>query len=265
MAGRFNQLGFEVIPTFSGKEGFKVATSRSNVMLVAVHVNVARFPLSQTIANLRADARSAAIPIIVYGPESVRAEVQGALTRYPVMEYLDDSVTTVPRVQAEVGPFLNRALALAPTPEQHSQRVADAVGWLAYIASGNRTDVFDLQNAQSALIRLSTDRALYADAMTALQALPTPAVQRNFEQIAVSELLDPAVRLAAVHHLAAHIQRRGLLLSSAEVAEVESAWKTAKSPEMTTALAAVIGSLQPNARRVGMRLQSVPFPSRPTP
>ncbi len=62
MAGLLNQIGFETVTASTGREGFEMAVRRSNVVLVAVQVNVIRWPLSQTISNLRADARSAQNP-----------------------------------------------------------------------------------------------------------------------------------------------------------------------------------------------------------
>jgi hypothetical protein len=131
---------------------------------------------------------------------------------------------------------------------------------LASIANGNRTKVFNLDGVESALMLISTDRSVYANALAALAAIPTRTVQQHFEQLAVSERLDPAIREAAARYLAAHIQHHGLLLTAAQVAELESAWRSAQSPEMGTALAAVVGSLKPNAKRVSSRFQRVPAP-----
>jgi HEAT repeat protein len=259
MAGLLNQIGFETATAATGRQGFEMTVGRSNVVLVAVQANVIRWPLSQTVSNLRADARSAQIPLIVYGPESVRADIRGLLAHYPPVEYLVESATPQ-NVEVQVGGFLKRALALAAPPVNRAERIVDATSWLASIANGNRTKVFNLDGAESALMVISTDRSVYANALAALAAIPTGTVQRHFEQLAVSERLDPAIREAAARYLAAHIQRHGLLLSAAQVAELESAWRSAQSPEMGTALSAVVGSLKPNAKRVGSRFQRVPAP-----
>jgi hypothetical protein len=257
MAGLFTQIGFEAVTASTGREGFETAVQRSNVVLVAVNANVIRWPLSQTVSNLRADARSAQIPIVIYGPESVRSQIKGLLTHYPQVEYMEDAVTSR-NVELQVGGFLKRALALAAPPANRVERVLDATSWLASIANGNRTNVFNLDSAETALMVISTDRTVFANALAALAAIPTGTVQRHFEQLAVSERLDAVLREAAARQLAAHIQRHGLLLSAAQAAEVEAAWRSAQTPELATALAAVVGSLKPNAKRVGTRFQRVP-------
>ena len=140
-AGLLTRIGFEAVTAFTGREGFELAADRANVVLVAVHANVIRWPLSQTISNLRADARTAQIPIVIYGPESVRQQVAGALTHYPLIDYLSESSTEA-HVESQVGPFLKRALALAETPANREQKIAEATAWLAEIARSNRTDIF---------------------------------------------------------------------------------------------------------------------------
>jgi HEAT repeat protein len=259
MAGLLNQIGFETATAATGRQGFELTVGRSNVVLVAVQANVIRWPLSQTVSNLRADARSAQIPLLIYGPESVRADIRGLLAHYPPVEYLVESATPQ-NVEVQVGGFLKRALALAAPPVNRAERIVDATSWLASIANGNRTKVFNLDGVESALMLISTDRSVYANALAALAAIPTRTVQQHFEQLAVSERLDPAIREAAARYLAAHIQHHGLLLTAAQVAELESAWRSAQSPEMGTALAAVVGSLKPNAKRVSSRFQRVPAP-----
>jgi HEAT repeat protein len=263
-AGLLMRIGFEAVTAFTGREGFELAADRANVVLVAVHANVIRWPLSQTISNLRADARTAQIPIVIYGPESVRQQVAGALTHYPLVDYLAESSTEA-RVESQVGPFLKRALALAETPANREQRIADATAWLAQIARSNRTDIFPLDLAESPLMALSTDRPTSANAMAALAAIPRGEVQRHFAQLASTDRFEPAIRLGAAHELTAHIQHFGLLLSRSDVAQLEAAWHDASSPELATALSATVGMLKPDPKRVAIRLQNIAVPATPTP
>jgi hypothetical protein len=257
-------MGFETLPAFTGRTGFDLAAERANVVLVAVHANVARWPLSQTLSNLRADARTAQIPIVIYGPDSVRQQVAGALTHYPQIEYLVESATAA-NVESQISPFLKRALSLAETPASREHRVADATQWLAYIARSNRTNIFPLDPAENALMAISADPSVSSNALEALSAIPEREPQRQFEQLASRETLDPAIRINAAHHLAAHIQRFGLLLSPGDVSQLEAAWRDATDPEVSAALAGVVGTLKPNAKRVATRLRQIGVPARAVP
>ncbi len=260
MSGLLTQIGFEVMTSFTGREGFELAADQANVVLVAVQVNVIRWPLSQTISNLRADARTAQIPIVMYGPESVRQQVAGALTHYQQIDYVAES-STAARIESQVGPFLKHALALAATPASREQRIAEATAWLAQIARTNRTNIFPLDVAENSLMSLSTDRTTSANAMTALAAIPRGDVQRHFAQVASTDRFDSAIRLDAAHQLAAHIQRFGLLLSRSEVNQLEAAWHDAPSPELATALSVAVGTLKPNPKRVANRLERIAAPT----
>jgi HEAT repeat protein len=263
-AGLLTQIGFEAVTAFTGREGFEIAAERANVVLVAVQVNVVRFPLSQTVSNLRADARTAQIPIAIYGSESVRQHVAGILTRYPNVEYFVESVTA-PNVEAQLGPFLKRALAMAETPANREQRIADATYWLAQIARTNRTNIFPLEPAENALMAISTDRAVSSNALAALSAIPRGEVQRHLAQLASTERIDPAIRIDAAHLLAAHVQRHGLLLPRSEVTQLEAAWHEASTPEVATALSGAVGTLKPNPKRVATQLQQLAVPTAPVP
>jgi len=169
--------------------------------------------------------------------------------------------TTPQAIELQAGILLKRAMAMAAPPANRAERLADATSWFAAIAKGNQTKVFNFDSAEGALMAVSTDRAYYSNALVALAAIPTGAVQRHFEQLAISERIDPAIRELAARELAAHIQRHGLLLQSSQVAELESAWRSAQSPELATALAAAVGALKPNAKRVGDRFQRATIPN----
>jgi HEAT repeat protein len=264
MAGLLNQIGFETIATSTGREGFELAVRQSNVVLVAVQANAIRWPLSQIVANLRADARSAQIPILVFGPEAVRYQIRGLLSHYPPIQFMVESATPQ-NIEVQVGGYLKQALALAAPPANRVERVTEATSWLASIARENRTRVFNLDIAESALMLVSTDRANYANALAALSAIPTANVQQHFEQLAIGQRLDPAIREMAARYLVAHIEHHGLLLTAAQVKQLETAWRAAPSPEMESALAAVVGALKPNARRVSSRFQELTSPARQTP
>jgi DNA-directed RNA polymerase specialized sigma24 family protein len=160
---------------------------------------------------------------------------------------------------------LKRALALAATPANREQRIAEATAWLAQIARSNRTDIFPLDLAENPLMSLSTDRLTSGNALAALAAIPRGDVQRHFAQLASTDRFDSAIRLDAAHQLAAHIQRFGLLLSRSEVAQLEAAWHDASSPELATALSVAVGTLKPNAKRVADRLGHIALPAAPTP
>jgi hypothetical protein len=213
---------------------------------------------------LRADARSAQIPILVFGPEAVRYQIRGLLGHYSPIQFMVESATPQ-NVEVQVGGYLKQAMALAAPPANRVERVADATTWLASIAKENRTKIFNLDIAEAGLMLVSTDRTNFANALAALSAIPSANVQQHFEQLAIGQRLDPPIREAAARYLVTHIEHHGLLLTAAQVSQLEAAWRAAPTPELETALAAVVGSLKPNARRVSSRFEQLAPPSRQIP
>jgi len=246
----------------TGRDAFRTASERTDIELIALHMNVARWPLSQTIANLRADARTASIPIVIYGPQEMRGRLNALLRRDERLGWLPDS-QTAENLSGNLKRFLDQAQGPQLTAEERAQQRATAAYWLAHIANRNRNRVFDIRPVQGALFTASNDVHLVDNALTALASVPTAATQNRFHELAVEATREPAVRESAAIQLAFHIQRFGLLLNNAKVAQLHNAWQTADSPQVATALASVIGSLKPNPQLVDQRLRNFPLRRSP--
>lgn len=67
----------------TGVSGFRAAASQLHCDLLLVHTNCVQWSLSQTIANLRADARTATTPIVIYGPSRFESATEALRKRYP--------------------------------------------------------------------------------------------------------------------------------------------------------------------------------------
>jgi hypothetical protein len=236
-----------------------------DIELIALDANVARWGLSQTVANLRADARTVAIPILVYGPESARASVASLDRRYGRIAFVMESATTE-NFAEQVRPFLRNLKTPAFTPEQRARQMESAAAWFAHLADSRRTNLFKIERAEELLFQALNDPALASNALLALGAIPTVTTQERLHDVAINTNQEPPLREAASWQLAYHIQRFGLLLSAEQVSQVDAARQAAANePPLAAALASVIGSLKPNARKVDENLQAFPLPTQPVP
>ncbi|MCH7687241.1 MAG: hypothetical protein IH899_11265, partial [Planctomycetes bacterium] len=93
-AALLNEVGYDALPVSTGRDAFRVASERGDVELILLNVNTARWGLSQTIANLRADARTAAIPIAIFGPQQTKDRVQRLVDTFPAVIFLEDFSTS---------------------------------------------------------------------------------------------------------------------------------------------------------------------------
>ena len=262
VAGFMNDLGYDSGIALTGMEGFRSVAERNDVELIAVHVGVVEWGLNQTIANLKADARTAGIPIVIYGSQMLRAKLEPLAARYPQVAYIIESSSSGD-FASQVRPFREKFSSPALTPEQrHEQRLAAAY-WLSHIASGSRTRVFNVQPAEETLVAVTSDPELAISALVTLAAIPTVTAQQTMFEVAVNRNQTADIREVAALQLAFHVQKHGLLLAAQAVDDIHASWRAATDPRVSTALAGVIGSLQPNPTLVGDRLRA--FPPRVTP
>lgn len=254
IAGQLEDMGYKTTPVPTGQDAFRAAAHSGDVELILLHVNCIRWGLSQTVANLRADARTAALPIAVYGPESVRPSLATVLHDDPLTTYVVEATAT-DYLSRQLRPFLKEHQSPPLTSQQRSERRKAAAFWLAHIAHGRRTDLFNLLPAEDALIAAVQNPDTADNVLLALSVIPTQAVQQQLQETAVNKTQSADVRELAALHLAFHIRRFGLLLSDRQVGEIRASWQAASEPALSTALAAVIGSLKPNETKVGARLR----------
>lgn len=264
IAAVLNQLGYESRPVQTGRAGFQLAAERGDVELVAIHANTINWELTPTIANFRADSRTAGLPIAVYGETAANGRLENLLSSYENITYV--AATTDPQaLSGQLRPFLQSLDSAGATRQERAQRRSAAADWLAYIVQANRQDLFPLASAEEALFSAVPDPSLASAALFTLAAIPTRTAQERLQEIASNQSLPAEIREMAAMQLAYHIQRFSLLLSDRQIVELKTVWTTTTDPGLKTALASVMGVLKPSPKQVSQRLQEFPLPTRPAP
>ncbi len=212
-----------------------------------MHLNAVKWELSQTVANLRADARTARTPIAIYGPVGMEDRVKHLTETYPLVSYVEESNNALDMMK-QMRPLLAQVTPPRLTDQQRQEQRKAAAMWLEHIASGQRTDIFDLAPAEMALADNVNDPELGRSCLVALGAISTPSAQQRLLDTAVSDSVDPQIRLTATRQLAFHIQKFGLLVSNDDVGRVKAFAAVETDPTATSALTAVLGSLKPDAK-----------------
>ncbi|GAB4141287.1 MAG: hypothetical protein Tsb009_11030 [Planctomycetaceae bacterium] len=263
LAGFLGDMGYAPFISQTGRDGFRVASARSDIDLVIMQLNTIRWPLSQTLANFRADARTSRIPIAIYGPADMRHRVITQLEKYPRLTYVVESNSSG-ELSEQLNAFLKTVKSEPLTAKQRAEQKAAAAYWLAQIASGHRSKLYDLRPAEKALIGALNDPALAENAALALGVIPSKPAQIAIQELALNPRFNARIRETATLQLAYHIQKFGLLMEDKHVLQVKQALAAAgNTPELATALASVMGSLKPNAKRVGSHLLKLPLPKPP--
>lgn len=258
-SGFLADAGYEGMVAVTGREGFEQAASTAGVDVIVVHVNCLRWDLTQTLSNIRADSRTAAIPIVVYGPEATRDQVARLVARSSPATYVSESASSADFIH-QYRPFAQGLKSPAMSARERNQQMVAASYWLATLASARGSRIFDVTQAENELSLVAESPDAGPNAIIALGSISSGTAQRRLSALALNPQMDVGLREAAASQLGYHIQRFGLLLTKDEVAAVHSGWVEAQTPSIKSALAGVIGTLRPNATLVGERLQQFPTP-----
>jgi HEAT repeat protein len=262
-AGYLGDVGYEAIVTTTGRDGFERSANSAGVEVIVVHANCIRWDLTQTLANFRADARTAALPIVIYGTEENRSSLVRLVNRSKPALFIAESSTASDFVR-HFKPFAMAWKSPALSDQERAQQKGAAAYWLSSLATTRGNQVFDVTAAEKELLLVAEDQDVGTNALTALSGIATGASQRRMASIAVNSQLEPALRQVAASQLAFHIQRYGLLLTKDDVIGVNAAWVATENPVVKSALAGVMGVLRPNATLVGERLRQFPSPTGKT-
>jgi len=254
VAGFLNELGYTPHVEETGREGFQFALDNADVELVFIHPGVVRWPLSETIANFRADSRTGSLPLILYGPNEMAGKMKRYTDNNPLFTYFTASASTE-GLQLQLSEFLQTLKSPPLGEDQRAYQAEVASYWLAHIAEGQRTKIYNLNLAENALLVSADNPALAENCLLALGSIGTRGSQAKMAELLLNLGLDNRLRVTAAGQLAYHIQRHGLVLDDTQLADIQQLWKAPGDPALSTAVGAVIGSLRPNARLVGERLQ----------
>ena len=262
IVGLLGELQYQATAVSTGREGFRLAASRADTDLVMVDANAIRWGLTETVANFQADARTAGIPILVYGPESVGAKIRRSIAKKPSIRFVSEPISSR-ELGAQLQPFLNSLQSPPATPSERQAQADSAAFWLAYIAQGQREKIFDLTPVESAILPALENPRLTSNALIALGAIPTRRSQRHLADAVLDQHMELEMRKLAAIQLASHIQRHSLLLPDEAIRDLQTAWSSETNPGFHAALGGIIGSLKPNAELVGTRLRDYGRPPAP--
>jgi HEAT repeat protein len=269
IAGFLQQLGYDPVLASTGDEGFKAASRSADTELVIldIHMILGNWRLHDTIANLRADARTAGLPIYVVGPLARQTDLAGLMfERFPGVKFL---------VTPSDAQNLDRQLGFGgsrPQPistEERTGYAREAASLLAQVASHPHSPFEpDLARIEPELALALNSPETSLSASAALSDVPDPEAQRGL----ADTLIDPGkpieLRTSVAARLSKSIQRFGPLVTAEQERQLLSAYEQEADPTLRTALAAVIGALRPKSTTTGARLRSLdanPRPENPAP
>ncbi len=251
VAGLLSDLGYSARTATTGRDGFRIAAESGDVTLIAVNANTVRWALTETVANLRADSRTAGIPIVIYGPDYVRPRIANLLDQFAHITFMEEPAEGGEPAQKFVTlslkPFIE-SVAPGLTEAELIARKSVAAGWFGQLSGPRRTSPLDLSPALDALIEAVRDEAVATQCITGLGAIPTARVQKELYAAAIDETMPEQTRAAAMNELTFHIQRHGVMLGASEQVDLVRLADAVAATPLSTSAAALAGVLGPDAR-----------------
>lgn len=242
VGGFLSAMGLNPVLVRTGREGFEIAASRTGIEVVIIHANCVRWDLSQTLANFRADARTAALPIAVLGEEALRGKLGRRIANSQPATFITDSPTAID-FEGQLRPWLARMDRQPLTDAERAEQKQLAAYWLARLATGPGHRAYDISPVEAEISRIAEEEPLSVNALIALAAIPSAAAQNRLVEIAARPLADVSLRLSAASLFTQHVQRFGLLADSRLVRQLEDALSKTTDPELNAALRTALGSI----------------------
>ncbi len=217
IAGHFSQLGFEADTATTGRQAILMALESPDYAFAILSDALDKPPFSDIVQQLRKDPRTAALPIGIAAREVNRQRADWLAAR-------DDRTLVFPLpLELESAAFETRRLLSVAGRSQMSQAerlrqagfALDALG--QYAEREDKYPFYDLFRQQEQISAAVTTAELTGQAARVLGFLGTPAAQKRLVVIASDPTRPIADRRIAADAFKIAIQRRGLLLTRADV------------------------------------------------
>lgn len=259
LAGMLISLGYDSELELSGAKGFIAATETSDVELILISIDLfgSGWNLNDTLANLEADSRTAALPVFIYGPLNVRYTRPNLDHDYPRIKFL---------VQPTDAATLQRQLNGLPSPLTEAERTTygrEAAVLLAQIATQQRNGPLtaDLTAAELPLALALSNTETAMPAAATLGEVPDPDAQRSL----LALILDPS-RSAAIHkqtalQLVRSIQRFGPLVTADQEARLMTSLREETDPEARANLITIVRALRPRVSATSAKKPAIVVPA----
>jgi len=240
-AGFLINLGYDSELEMTGSRGFSAATETADVELILIGYDLFgdRWNLNDTLTNLKADSRTAAIPVFVYGPLDLATKRPNLARNYPGLRFL---------VQPGGAGLLEQQLKGLPpslSPAERAGYAREAAALLARIATQRKGPLTaDLAAVEPALAVALRSLETGSSAAATLGEVPVPDAQRSLADVALDPSQAPAPRSQAAARLLRSIQRFGPLISAGQEARLSRTLLGEGDTEVRAGLQNVLSALK---------------------
>jgi HEAT repeat protein len=258
VAGYLREAGYDSHVTPTGAQGFAEAALSADIELIAIDPNFINDPwkLADLLGNLKADARTAGIPVVLVGPINLERDIAKRLESFPNVRFLiSPSETTLLKIQLD---RIYASLKVRPmTPPERAEYAKKAANLLAEVARRPRSPFEnDLLTAEPSLAIALNGPVAPIEAATALGDIPGTDAQRSLADVALDPSKDEPIREAVARELSRNIRRFGPKLDRYQEKRLVDELAQETDPKLRDSLAAIVGSLKAKPDASATRLST---------
>jgi hypothetical protein len=260
LAGSLRTMGYETVLETSGDQGFQAATETADVELIMLSHTLSQgaWKLTDLLTNLKNDARTADLPVFIYGPLNLDITRPYLRASFPKVKFL------VQPVDARTLAGLLGQQQVKLSDAERSRYAREASELLARIAAQPKSpfarDLAAVEPAFAMALSLP-DTALPASA--ALGDIPIADAQRSLADAALDPSRPIDLRRSCLAGLARSIKRFGPLVSADQETRIAEEARTEADPEIQSGVKTVLAVLReksPKERRTIQRTRSTGTP-----
>jgi CheY-like chemotaxis protein len=268
VAQTIQQAGFEPVLVHTGRAALQRLAEAADIDVLLIDAAVADPQLPYLLAQLRSDVDAGLLPLFVTtSPDRVQS-LERLAERYRNVWILSVAAGTEELKQA----FTSRISEVMGKPlsaVERKDQAAKAMEWLTRLARGELKG-YDIRPATRTILQALRSKELGNLAVEAAGRLTGREAQRELAGLVLDQGQPAALRSAAAIELCRQIQQNGLVLTDVQVKSLQKLFETTDDAKLKGNVALVIGSLHPDGRVTGERLQRyrptfAPQPTPPTP
>ncbi len=262
VAAAVKQAGFEPVVVSTGREALRRLSQAADIDALLIDAAVPDPMLPHLLAQLRADIDTGLLPLLVLAPGEQVERVQRLAERYRHV-WVVPATTSPSALKQLLSERITDAAGRPLSEAERKDRVREAFLWLARLARGE-VPGYDVRPAQDAILRALGSDELAVTAIEITGRLPGRVPQRELAALVLDGSRPAKLRAAAAVELSRHLQQHGVALTNDQIAGLNTVFETADDPNLKGTVALVLGTMRPDPRLTGQRLQRY-SPALPTP
>jgi CheY-like chemotaxis protein len=260
LAERLRPLGYETVITGNARAVLR-EVAKTPAELVVLDLRLSDYPLEDVLLFLRQSPEAAAVPVILWGPESLQPLAQRLANRYAPVGIAVPAPLSEPMLQ-HVLQSVSSPTSPSLTPEQKQAMRQQALDALSRIARGE-LPAFSIEPAIPVLLNALNEDTLAPASALILSHVRGPQVQRALLQALMSQQRPENVQVALAQALYNHVQAHSWLLGDKEREQLRQLTQKPHPSPVQQTLRRLQLQLAADRQTTGQQLQQLPLPATP--